>query len=118
MQVIFTWLSVWEIGPIHRDSITVAAELETYSKWANRSRVDLNPRFTVVVPEGAAIKMPLAYPIAGNDPNWVRFVNTWIELKERDGFIQALYDHWILGKAVTRKQPRWSVIRDVLHWVR
>ena len=28
-----------------------------------------------------------------------------------------LYDRWILGKDAEQKEPRWSVIRNVLHWV-
>ena len=31
--------------------------------------------------------------------------------------IDALYNHWILGKTATRRQPRWSVVRNILHWV-
>jgi ABC-type amino acid transport substrate-binding protein len=77
----------------------------------------LNPRFSVVIPEGATIKMPLAYPIAGGDESWIRFVNTWIGLKKGDGLIDTLYDQWILGRATTRTRPRWSIIRNVLHWV-
>jgi hypothetical protein len=44
-------------------------------------------------------------------------VNTWVELKKRDGTIRRTYDHWILGKGAQRTGPRWCVIRDVLHWV-
>jgi hypothetical protein len=29
----------------------------------------------------------------------------------------ALYDYWILGKNAVPTPPRWSVIRNVLHWV-
>ena len=46
-----------------------------------------------------------------------QFVNTWIELKRRDGTIDALYRHWILGQQAGHRQPRWSIIRDLLHWV-
>jgi hypothetical protein len=48
----------------------------------------------------------------------VDFVNIWIDLKKKDKTIKALYDHWILGKAAEKKEPRWSIIRDVLHWVK
>ena len=77
----------------------------------------LYPKFTVVVPEPGIIKIPLAYPVAGRDQDWASFLNTWIELKRRDGTIDALYAHWILGKQAGKRQPRWSIIRDVLHWV-
>ena len=52
--------------------------------------------------------MPLAYPLAGDDPAWGRYVNTWIGLKRRDGFIDRLYDHWILGRSDTVR-PSWSI---------
>ena len=47
----------------------------------------------------------------------VDFMNIWIDLKQKDRTIQSLYDYWILGKNAVPTQPRWSVIRDVLHWV-
>ena len=77
----------------------------------------LYPKFTVVVPEPGIVKIPLAYPVARRDQDWLQFVNTWIELKRRDGTIDALYGHWVLGKQAGKHAPRWSVIRDVLHWV-
>lgn len=76
----------------------------------------LFPKFTVVVPEPDIVKIPLAYPLARRDQDWAHFINTWIELKRRDGTIDALYGHWILGKQAAKRQPRWSIIRNVLHW--
>jgi ABC-type amino acid transport substrate-binding protein len=77
----------------------------------------LHPAYSVVVPQPDTIKLPIAYPLARADERWVRFINTWLELKQRDGTIDALYRHWILGEDSTRPTPRWSVVRDVLHWV-
>ena len=77
----------------------------------------LYPKYTVVVPEPDTVKIPLAYPVARRDQEWTQFVNTWIELKRRDGTIDALYGHWILGKHADKREPRWSVIRNLLHWV-
>jgi hypothetical protein len=45
-------------------------------------------------------------------------VNTWIELKQKDGTLNRLYKYWILGLDAAPKQPRWSIIRNVLHWTR
>jgi len=75
-----------------------------------------DPRLSVVVPEGATIRMPLAYPLAGTDPSWARTINTWIDLKRSDGTIDRLYDHWIRGRAATAHRRRWSVLHDVLRW--
>jgi ABC-type amino acid transport substrate-binding protein len=77
----------------------------------------LYPKYTVVVPEPGIIKIPLAYPVARRDQDWAQFLNTWIELKRRDGTVNALYSHWILGKRAGKPEPRWSVIRNVLGWV-
>jgi ABC-type amino acid transport substrate-binding protein len=61
--------------------------------------------------------VPLAYPIARNDQALAAFVNTWIELKRKDGTLDRLYRYWILGQDPAARQPRWSVIRNVLPWV-
>jgi ABC-type amino acid transport substrate-binding protein len=77
----------------------------------------LYPAYTVVVPQPGVVAIPLAYPMAHGDPELVNFINAWVELKKLDGTIAALYDYWILGKNAVLKPPRWSVIRNVLHWV-
>jgi Na+/H+-dicarboxylate symporter/ABC-type amino acid transport substrate-binding protein len=78
----------------------------------------LHPEYSVVVPGPDVIKVPLAYPVARHDADFLAFVNTWIEVKRRNGTIEALSDHWIYGKNATVPKPRWSVIRNVLHWQR
>jgi hypothetical protein len=55
--------------------------------------------------------------VADRDLGLADFLNAWIELKRKDGTISGLFDHWILGRATEASAPRWSVVRDVLHWV-
>jgi Na+/H+-dicarboxylate symporter/ABC-type amino acid transport substrate-binding protein len=76
----------------------------------------LHPEFTVVVPGPDVINVPLAYPVC---PclRWEAYVNTWIELKRRDGTIDRLFRRWILGQEAIPVTPRWSVVRNVLQWV-
>ena len=76
----------------------------------------LHPEYSVVLPGPGLLKIPLAYPIARRDQAWASVVNTWLELKRKDGTIQALYDYWILGRNAAPKKPRWSIMRNVLHW--
>jgi Na+/H+-dicarboxylate symporter/ABC-type amino acid transport substrate-binding protein len=76
----------------------------------------LHPSFTIVVPEPANIKMPLAYPLAKRDMEWASVVNTWIELRVKEGTFDILYKHWILGQSSTGRKPRWSIMHNVLHW--
>jgi ABC-type amino acid transport substrate-binding protein len=74
----------------------------------------LYPAYTVAIPRPDVLAVPLAYPMPRGDQEWVNFVNTWIELKKKDKTIDAFYDHWILGKYAVPKQPRWSILRNVL----
>ena len=77
----------------------------------------LYPDFQVVVPEEVYVAFPLGYAVAWGKPEWVNLLNRWIDLKRKDRTIEWAYDHWILGKGATKRRPRWSIIRDVLHWV-
>ena len=38
-------------------------------------------------------------------------------MKQKDGTIRIIYDHWILGKGQDDGEPRWSIARDVLGWI-
>lgn len=94
------------------DVDAVALPAERGSAWTL-----LYPRYTVVVPGPSSIRMPLAYPLARHDRAFASFVNTWIELKRKDGTIDALYEYWILGRSAETPVPRWSIARNVLHWI-
>ena len=71
-----------------------------------------------MVPEPGILKVPMAYPIGRNDEAFASFINTWIDLKRKDGTIASLYDYWVQGRDASPRQPRWSIIRDVLHWTK
>jgi ABC-type amino acid transport substrate-binding protein len=75
------------------------------------------PNYQVVVPKADAVGMLLAYPVVGHDEELATFLSRWIALKRSGVAYQNLYDHWILGLHAQEKKPRWSVIRNVLHWV-
>ena len=77
----------------------------------------LYPAYTVAIPQPGVLKGPVAYPLPRGDRELVDFINVWLELKKRDRTIDGLYDYWILGKNAVPKQPHWSVLRNVLHWV-
>ena len=63
------------------------------------------------------IEVPLAFALPRDEPELTALVNTWIELMRRNGTMQELYEYWILGRSAASRPPRWSIIRDVLHWV-
>jgi Na+/H+-dicarboxylate symporter/ABC-type amino acid transport substrate-binding protein len=76
----------------------------------------LYPEYTVVVPQ-PPITLPWSYAMARGDQELGDYVNALIDLKKRDGTLKKLYDYWILGRFAENRRTRWSVIRDVLHWV-
>ena len=77
----------------------------------------LYPQNAVVVPHGLRTQVPTGFMIPLNSERFYDFINTWLELKLKNGQIADAYDRWILGQGVHDQAPRWSVIRDVLHWV-
>jgi len=76
----------------------------------------LYPEYTIVVPP-PPIALPLSYVMARGDRELVDYVNALVELKKADGTLKKLYNYWVLGRFAADTQPRWSVIRNVLHWV-
>ncbi len=71
------------------------------------------PDFEVVVPSDTHVAMPLFYPIGHRDEAMSDYLEHWLELRKRDGTMQEMYDHWILGKTVSDRPPRWSLIREL-----
>ena len=76
----------------------------------------LYPEYTIVVLP-SPITLPVSYVIARGDRELVDYVNALVELKKGDGTLKKLYNYWVLGRFAADTQPRWSVIRNVLHWV-
>jgi Na+/H+-dicarboxylate symporter len=77
----------------------------------------LHPEYQVVVPKPRLRVQPVGFPVAGGDQELLNYLNSWIDVTVKGKFIDKLHDHWILGRGAEEKQPRWSIIRDVLHWV-
>ncbi|MBW2315786.1 MAG: transporter substrate-binding domain-containing protein, partial [Deltaproteobacteria bacterium] len=77
----------------------------------------LYPNWSAVVPDPPFQKVPVAYGLPDGETGWRNYVDSWLDLKKRDGTIDLLYDHWVLGRGAEPQRPRWSIVRDVLHWV-
>ena len=77
----------------------------------------LYPSFQVAVPKPVIIKQPLAYAVAGSDQELADYLSQWMELKRKSGAYQKRYDYWVLGQGAKKREPRWSVVRNVLGWV-
>ncbi|MGI9514755.1 MAG: cation:dicarboxylate symporter family transporter [Anderseniella sp.] len=75
------------------------------------------PEFSVTIPRGMSMRVPMAFGLPANAPRFRNTVNTWLSLNEKLGLVKLAHDHWVLGTGLKDKKPRWSVIRDVLHWI-
>ena len=76
----------------------------------------LHPEYSVVVPQPRPHKVPLAYLIADHDELLATMVNAWIDLKRKDGTIDELFAHWVLGREAHVKGRRWSLLDELLSW--
>lgn len=78
----------------------------------------LHPHFHVVYPKPALGKESLGYPIKFGDPEFLCYMNSWLTLKENDGFKNEQYKLWIMGKTAVAAPPapRWSFLDNVLEW--
>jgi len=118
-----------------KESVPLAkvVQLESYRDFfeKNRGEVDalvtsaevgaawtlLYPEYDVVVPQPVSSVLPLGYAVAHGDTELADFLTHWIDLKKKDRTIEKLYNYWILGQGAVEKKVRWSVIRNVFHWV-
>jgi ABC-type amino acid transport substrate-binding protein len=94
-------------------------KLDAFLYWAEAGSAWslVYPGYSVAVPHPRIVAMPIAYPMPREARDMVQYVNTWIELKKRDQTLEDLHNYWILGKEAVKREPRWSIIRDLLHWV-
>jgi hypothetical protein len=59
-----------------------------------------------------------AYPVARNSSdNYLLMLNYWITMEKEYGQLDRKYDYWVLGDIPEATGPRWSVVRNMLHWV-
>ncbi|WP_256872965.1 cation:dicarboxylate symporter family transporter [Candidatus Entotheonella palauensis] len=88
-----------------------------YSAEAGSAWTLLHPAYSVAIPQPDVLAAPIAYGMARGDEEMVDLINNWLLLKRKIQTVQSLYDYWVLGKNTVPETPRWSVIRNVLHWV-
>ncbi len=63
-------------------------------------------------------KIMCAYVVSKNcDDAFLWFLDYWLKMEEEYGSLDSKYNYWVLGENLENKPPRWSIIRDVLHWI-
>jgi hypothetical protein len=85
--------------------------VETGAAWTL-----IYPAFSVV-PITPISKVPVAYPVALGQEEFLTVLDRWLMIFEATGEKERLYDYWILGRGAETRTPRWCFARDVLHLV-
>ncbi len=103
-------------GDIVNEDATVALlwEEEEAMAWSLTNR-----GYRLVLPSPALGVDQIAYAVREGNLHLVSYLNEWMAYKRGQGFVKKQYDLWIKGKTeiAAAKEPRWSIIRNVLHWV-
>jgi ABC-type amino acid transport substrate-binding protein len=77
----------------------------------------LHPDYTVVVPRPTLWRLPMGFATAKGNYDLSEYLDGWVTTHHHKGTFQRAYDHWILGEGAKATEPRWSIVRNVLHWV-
>jgi proton glutamate symport protein len=76
----------------------------------------LYPRFSLVTPTPTQF-VPAVYAVAHGNDDLLLYLDTWLLNAKLNGTVDEIYRYWMLGRVERTQPPRWSVIRNVLHWV-
>jgi proton glutamate symport protein len=77
-----------------------------------------NPGFSAVVPSDFGPPLLMAYLMPPNSRAFVGFIDQWLDLQRVNGFEHRMGEYWLQGKPRLDHRPRWSIMRNVLHWVK
>ena len=77
----------------------------------------LHPEYAVVIPKPTLWRLPMGFVTAKGNFELAEYLDGWVATHQEKGTFQRAYDHWILGEGAQRREPRWSVVRNVLKWV-
>lgn len=75
-----------------------------------------HPYYSVVIPEPSIGDDFLSYAIKRGDVEFLNFVNQWLVMNDQGEEAAQAYRYWILGQVPSLREPRWSIMRDLLGW--
>jgi ABC-type amino acid transport substrate-binding protein len=77
----------------------------------------LHPDYAVVIPTPTLWRVPMGFATAKGNFELAEYLDGWVATHQKKGTFQRAYDYWILGEGAKKTEPRWSIARNVLHWV-
>lgn len=105
--------------PYHIDNTMLDGKVDAWV-WSTRQAFVWclnNPGFTFVDYDGLIGKSFFAYPIRAGSLDLASFLNKWLILTDESGFKDRMTQYWIQGENPKQRSPRWSILRNVLHWI-
>jgi len=76
----------------------------------------LHPDYSVVVPQPNPVRIPSALGLPLEAESLALLVDEWLVYADSAGLLRRAYDYWVLGRGAESREPRWSIMRDVLGW--
>ncbi|MBW2268676.1 MAG: cation:dicarboxylase symporter family transporter [Deltaproteobacteria bacterium] len=74
------------------------------------------PDYSVFVPRDLRVKGSTAFALPIGQADFFRYVDTWLTLAQKGGIVARLQRHWIEGRQEELREPRWSILTNVLGW--
>ncbi len=108
------YLNAYEDFHSHDDHVALLWEESEAVAW-----IICHRNYRLAFPQPSLGYDTLGYAIRPGNPRFLNYLNQWLDLKRTQGFTDKQYDLWIKGKTEIAApiEPRWSVIRNVLHWI-
>jgi Na+/H+-dicarboxylate symporter/ABC-type amino acid transport substrate-binding protein len=72
------------------------------------------PQYSVVVLKNFKFITAVAYAIAKGDLAFLEYLNYWLTIQKWNKVTDDYYSYWILGNVPEIKQPRWSILNNVI----
>ncbi|MGE3953668.1 MAG: cation:dicarboxylase symporter family transporter [Parachlamydiales bacterium] len=73
----------------------------------------IHPAYTIVTQDPPIDRSFYAFGVGRGEPEFLNFVNYWMNMRKLDGFAKREHDKWILGET-GKKSPHWSILRNVI----
>ena len=76
--------------------------------------VMLHPEYAVSYDPSKLHRFPIGYAVHKGNLELQAMLNSWIDILKSTGRISKLYDYWIQGEGSKIKEPRWSILENVI----
>ena len=77
--------------------------------------VMLHPDYAVTYDPTKLHRFPIGYAVHNGNLELQAMLNSWIDILKSTDQITKLYDYWIQGGGAKSKEPRWSILENIIN---